>query len=237
MKAGWYINLALGQQCAWAVPGDFSIPERDDTIHCWDDGENCDASNESPETKPYKSELLSQYEVESKGSVWNGNSSTLSFHDALPEVGGVLPWTSYAVFEGPDADSASSVMSFFAEEVAGSGFAIYFTLIVLLLMVVDCVARVPSDAAKEGLSMSWFGSVILLENVRFHVEEEEKGVDKDGNKIKADAEASKDFRSSFAMVGDVICSDAFGTAHRAHSSMTSLRCTMIGRMRRLAVML
>ena len=85
-------------------------------------------------------------------------------------------------------------------------------------MVVDCVARVPNDAAKEGLSLSWFGSVILLENVRFHVEEEEKGVDKDGNKIKADAEA-------------------FGTAHHAHSSMTSLRCTMIGRMRRLAVML
>ena len=69
VKAGWYIILALGQQGAWAVPGDFSNPERDDTIHCWDDGENCDASNESPETKPYKSELLSQYEVESRGSV------------------------------------------------------------------------------------------------------------------------------------------------------------------------
>ena len=33
VKAGWFINLALGQQCAWARPGDFSIPERDDTIH------------------------------------------------------------------------------------------------------------------------------------------------------------------------------------------------------------
>ena len=32
------------------------------------------------------------------------------------------------------------------------------------------------------------GSVILLENVRFHVEEEGKGVDKDGNKVKADPE-------------------------------------------------
>merc|ERR1712136_239189 len=46
------------------------------------------------------------------------------------------------------------------------------------------------------------GSVILLENVRFHVEEEGKGVDKDGNKIKADAEAVKAFRSSFAKLGD-----------------------------------
>ena len=44
-------------------------------------------------------------------------------------------------------------------------------------------------------------------------------MDKDGNKIKADAEASKDFRSSFAKVDDAFCSDAFGTAHRAHSSM------------------
>ena len=117
---------------------------------------------------------------------------------------GVPPWTSYAAIAGPDADSANLVMSFSDEEVAGSGFAIFFTLTVILviygcfLMVVDCVARVPNDAAKEGLSLSWFGSVILLENVRFHVEEEEKGVDKDGNKIKADAEASKDFRSSFA---------------------------------------
>ena len=79
--------------------------------------------------------------------------------------------------------------------------------------------RVPSDAAKEGLSLSWFGSVILLENVRFHVEEEEKGVDKDGTKAKADAEAVKVFRSSCAKLDDAFCSDAFGTAHRAHSSM------------------
>ena len=73
------------------------------------------------------------------------------------------------------------------------------------------------------------GSVILLENVRFHVEEEGKGVDKDGNKIKADAEAVKAFRSSFAKLGDVFCSDAFGTAHCAHSSMMgdgfSVKCS------------
>ena len=65
-----------------------------------------------------------QNEVESRGFVWNGNSSTLSFYDALPEVGGDLPWTSYTAIAGSDADPANSVMSFFAEEVAGSGFAI-----------------------------------------------------------------------------------------------------------------
>mmetsp|Transcript_8825 Transcript_8825/g.16106 ORF Transcript_8825/g.16106 Transcript_8825/m.16106 type:complete len:867 (+) Transcript_8825:38-2638(+) len=63
------------------------------------------------------------------------------------------------------------------------------------------------------------GSVILLENCRFHVEEEGKGVDKDGNKIKADKEKTKEFRASIAKLADIYCSDAFGTAHRAHSSM------------------
>jgi len=63
------------------------------------------------------------------------------------------------------------------------------------------------------------GSVILLENVRFHVEEEGKGVDKDGNKIKADKDATTAFRASLAKLADVFCSDAFGTAHRPHSSM------------------
>merc|ERR1719414_1025152 len=63
------------------------------------------------------------------------------------------------------------------------------------------------------------GTVILLENVRYHVEEEGKGVDKDGNKIKAEKEAIKAFRASLAKLADIYCNDAFGTAHRAHSSM------------------
>ena len=37
MKAGWS-NLALGQQCAWALRGDFSVPDRDDSVHCWEGG-------------------------------------------------------------------------------------------------------------------------------------------------------------------------------------------------------
>jgi len=79
----------------------------------------------------------------------------------------------------------------------------------------DCVGpEVEAACANPAL-----GSVILLENCRFHVEEEGKGVDKDGNKIKADKEATKKFRESIAKLADVYCSDAFGTAHRAHSSM------------------
>merc|ERR1712157_687080 len=63
------------------------------------------------------------------------------------------------------------------------------------------------------------GSVILLENSRFYIEEEGKGKDADGNKIKADAEKVTEFRASLKKLADVFCSDAFGTAHRAHSSM------------------
>merc|ERR1712039_974451 len=56
-------------------------------------------------------------------------------------------------------------------------------------------------------------------NLRFHVEEEGKGVDADRNKIKADKEATKAFRESIKKLADIYCNDAFGTAHRAHSSM------------------
>merc|ERR1712039_1099047 len=63
------------------------------------------------------------------------------------------------------------------------------------------------------------GSVFLLENLRFHVEEEGKGVDADGNKMKADKEKVTAFRSSIRKLADIYCNDAFGTAHRGHSSM------------------
>jgi len=73
------------------------------------------------------------------------------------------------------------------------------------------------------------GSVILLENCRYCVEEEGKGVDADGKKIKADKDAVKAFRASLAKLADIFCSDAFGTAHRAHSSMMgdgySVKCS------------
>mmetsp|Transcript_19914 Transcript_19914/g.66983 ORF Transcript_19914/g.66983 Transcript_19914/m.66983 type:complete len:419 (-) Transcript_19914:550-1806(-) len=63
------------------------------------------------------------------------------------------------------------------------------------------------------------GSVILLENLRFHLEEEGKGVDANGEKVKAEKAAVEAFRASLAKLGDVYVNDAFGTAHRAHSSM------------------
>eukprot|EP00274_Cyanoptyche_gloeocystis_P004544 CAMPEP_0196653050 /NCGR_PEP_ID=MMETSP1086-20130531/2613_1 /TAXON_ID=77921 /ORGANISM="Cyanoptyche gloeocystis , Strain SAG4.97" /LENGTH=412 /DNA_ID=CAMNT_0041984017 /DNA_START=89 /DNA_END=1327 /DNA_ORIENTATION=- len=61
------------------------------------------------------------------------------------------------------------------------------------------------------------GSIILLENLRFHVEEEGKCGD-----VKATKEEIAAFRGSLSKLGDVYVNDAFGTAHRAHSSMVGV---------------
>jgi 3-phosphoglycerate kinase len=60
------------------------------------------------------------------------------------------------------------------------------------------------------------GTVFLLENLRFHVEEEGKGVAPDGAKIKASQADVDKFRASLSKLGDIYVNDAFGTAHRAH---------------------
>ncbi|MBI3822117.1 MAG: phosphoglycerate kinase [Planctomycetes bacterium] len=68
------------------------------------------------------------------------------------------------------------------------------------------------------------GDVILLENLRFHIAEEKKVKDKHGNVIRA---ATKEqiaaFEASLKKLGDVYVNDAFGTAHRKHSSMVGVQ--------------
>ncbi|KAJ3589080.1 hypothetical protein NHX12_009928 [Muraenolepis orangiensis] len=66
------------------------------------------------------------------------------------------------------------------------------------------------------------GSVILLENLRFHVAEEGKGKDASGNKTKASQGEIDSFRASLSKLGDIYVNDAFGTAHRGHSSMVGV---------------
>lgn len=63
----------------------------------------------------------------------------------------------------------------------------------------DCIGE-PATKAVATLQM---GEVLLLENLRFH-KEEEKG--------------DKGFAEQLARLGDVYVNDAFGTAHRAHAS-------------------
>ncbi|KAL5604026.1 hypothetical protein BROUX41_002022 [Berkeleyomyces rouxiae] len=66
------------------------------------------------------------------------------------------------------------------------------------------------------------GEVVLLENLRFYIEEEGSAKDKDGNKTKADPAKVAEFRKGLTALGDIYVNDAFGTAHRAHSSMVGV---------------
>ncbi|XP_023700844.1 phosphoglycerate kinase 1 [Paramormyrops kingsleyae] len=87
-----------------------------------------------------------------------------------------------------------------------------------VLFLKDCVGAEVEAACADPAA----GSVILLENLRFHVAEEGKGKDASGNKISASQEQISSFRSSLSKLGDIYVNDAFGTAHRAHSSMVGV---------------
>lgn len=82
----------------------------------------------------------------------------------------------------------------------------------------DCVGA-EVEAATARLAP---GTVVLLENLRFHIEEEGKVKLEDGTSKKADPAAVAAFRASLSKLGDVYVNDAFGTAHRAHSSMVGV---------------
>jgi phosphoglycerate kinase len=82
----------------------------------------------------------------------------------------------------------------------------------------DCVGP-EVEAACAALKP---GEVVLLENLRFHIEEEGKVTNKDGSKTKAEPEKVEAFRASLTKLGDIYVNDAFGTAHRAHSSVVGV---------------
>jgi len=87
----------------------------------------------------------------------------------------------------------------------------------------DCVG----PAAEGAAAALKPGQILLLENVRFYIEEEGKVTKKDKatgteEKIKADPKKVEAFRASLSKLGDVYVNDAFGTAHRAHSSMVGV---------------
>lgn len=76
----------------------------------------------------------------------------------------------------------------------------------------DCVG----PAVRKMVDALRSGEVMMLENVRFHPEEEllnKYAKQDDATKAKIDA-----FTKELASYGDVYVNDAFGTAHRAHAS-------------------
>ncbi len=88
----------------------------------------------------------------------------------------------------------------------------------------DCVGPAVEAACAPGALKA--GDVVLLENLRFHIEEEGKvkikNADGTETKLKADPAKEAAFRASLSKLGDVFVNDAFGTAHRAHSSMVGV---------------
>lgn len=88
-----------------------------------------------------------------------------------------------------------------------------------VLFLADCVGADVEKACADPAP----GSLILLENLRFHLAEEGKGVDESGQKTSASKEATEAFRASLSKLGDLYVNDAFGTAHRAHSSMVGVK--------------
>lgn len=88
-----------------------------------------------------------------------------------------------------------------------------------VLFVPDCVG----DEVERACADPTPGSIILLENMRYYAEEEGKGVHAEsGDKVTPSDDAVAAFRASLAKLGDVYVCDAFGTAHRGHSSMVGL---------------
>ena len=81
----------------------------------------------------------------------------------------------------------------------------------------DCVGAEASKVTANAKD----GEVVLLENLRFYTEEEGKG-EINGEKVKASADAVAAFRKQLTTHGDLYVNDAFGTAHRAHSSMVGI---------------
>ena len=66
----------------------------------------------------------------------------------------------------------------------------------------DCVGKEVEDTVNSASH----GQVILLENLRFHPEEEGSSKDEQGNKVKADKAAVAEFRKGLTALGDIYIS-------------------------------
>jgi len=66
----------------------------------------------------------------------------------------------------------------------------------------DCVGK----EVEETVANAKDGEVILLENLRFHIEEEGSAKNEQGEKIKADKKDVEEFRKGLTKLGDVYIS-------------------------------
>ena len=80
-----------------------------------------------------------------------------------------------------------------------------------VLFVDDCVGQQVETTCLKAKK----GQIMLLENLRFHPEEE-------ATPTECNFEAIAEFRASLSRLAEVAINDAFGTLHRAHSSIVGL---------------
>ncbi|MDR1244067.1 MAG: phosphoglycerate kinase [Endomicrobium sp.] len=73
----------------------------------------------------------------------------------------------------------------------------------------DCV----SEESRQVAASLKSGEIFLLENLRFHPEEEGKNTAGEKDKV-----AMENFAKEIASMGEIFVQDAFGTVHRAHAS-------------------
>ena len=93
-----------------------------------------------------------------------------------------------------------------------------------IVFVDDCAKADDAVAAMKP------GDIVMLENTRYHKEEQAKCKQKEGEADDAFAARKAELKAQqkvlaekLASYGDVYCNDAFGTAHRAHAS-TAVIC-------------
>ena len=127
----------------------------------------------------------------------NGGKLILMSHMGRPDEKGITP------------DTSMKIVADYLGKMLGKN----------ITFVADCAkADAEVAAMKEG-------DIVMLENTRYHKEEQAKCKQKDGEAdadFKARKAALKDqqkeLAKKLASYGDIYCNDAFGTAHRAHAS-------------------
>jgi phosphoglycerate kinase len=83
----------------------------------------------------------------------------------------------------------------------------------------DCVGDQVQQMARDLKE----NEILVLENLRFHLEEEGKGLNSKGETVKASKEDIEKFRQELSSLADIYVDDAFGAAHRAHSSLVGVK--------------
>lgn len=85
----------------------------------------------------------------------------------------------------------------------------------------DCVGKAVEDTVNGASD----GQVILLENLRFHAEEEGSSKDAEGKKVKADKAKVDEFRKGLTALGDIYISEyILGHLWKTWGLTTNRRC-------------